>query len=104
MKRINELFHDNKNSKWYDYPVENAEHRSYRVGTKFRVYHKDGSFSTAYLYGEQQFTYDLEELYKVRIKDANKQAYNKEHTALIQQIKQLDNETLKEIIKQYYVA
>ena len=104
MKRINELFHDSKNYKWYDYPVEGTEHRSYRVGTKFRVYHEDGSFSTAYPYGERQFTYDLEELYKVRIKDANTHAYNKERNMLIAQIKELDNDTLKQIIEQYCVA
>lgn len=104
MKRIDELFHDNKNYKWYDYPVEGTEHRSYRVGAKFRVYHEDGSFSTAYPYGERQFTYDIEELYKVRIKDANIHAYNKERNALLAQIKELDNDTLKRIVEQYYVA
>ena len=105
MMKINELYYDKKTYKYYDYPHEDTEIRDYKVGRpKFKVYHQDNTFTIAYLYGEQHFTYDIEELYKVRIRAANKHAYNKERNTLMEQIKTLDNETLKEIVKKYCVA
>lgn len=98
MKKISELFHTNKG--WFDYPVENGEHRSYRVnGPKpFKVYHKDGSFSYAYSYGEYHYTFSIEERDAARKEYFENRAKIGERNALIKKFGELDTETMKRLL------
>lgn len=98
MKKINELWH--ANFKWYDYPVINGEHHSYRVGSAkpFKVYHSDGTFTLAYSYGDYHFTYSKAELDEKRAENKAKAEYNKERANLLKYFESLTNEELKQII------
>ena len=98
MKKINELFHTNKG--WFDYPVANAEHRSYKVnGPKpFKVYHEDGSFSYAYSYGEYHYTFSIEERDAARKEYLENQTKIKKRNALIKKFSELDTETMEQLL------
>ena len=103
MKNLSELYHSNKNHKWYDYPVEGAVHERYRVnGPKpFKVFHADGTFSYAYGFGSYQFTFSLDELKAVRARYTAEQAQISEHKALVRMLDALDTETLRKIVDQF---
>ena len=100
MEKIQNLWH--LTNKWYDYPVNGGERRSYRIHTPkpFRVYHIDGTFSLAYSYGEYHFTYDLDELAQKRAENAQKTAHNKERAELMKYFEGLTNDELRRIINE----
>lgn len=103
MKNLSELYHDHNNHKWYDYPMKGTKHDTYKVaGPKpFKVYHKDGTFSLAYMYGSYHYTFSQDELKAAQARYTAERAMLTEHNALVRMIDALDTETLREIVKKY---
>lgn len=101
MKTIVSLYH--ANYKWYDYPVANAEHldRKSNSPKPFRIYHEDGTYSHAYTYGEQHYTYSISELQEVRKKDVARHNANSERRALLNALDKLDTDTLRELVEAF---
>jgi hypothetical protein len=100
MKNINELYHDLAEHRYYDYPVAGARHLMYRVnnGKPFAVYHKDGTSSLAYGFGEKHFTYSWTELQDAKTEYQNKRAQLNERNKLLKQLEDVDLETLRALV------
>ena len=98
MLNINTLWSDGKRN--YDYEVEGASRRGWRVnqGKPFRVYHRDGSSSLAYQFGEKHFTYSQEELVEVKAAYQAERAAIHEHNELVKRLAAMDTETLRRLV------
>lgn len=101
MKNINELYRNKTIHRIFDYPATGAEHLSYREnnGKPFEVYHADGSVSTAYGFGEKQFTYSYAELMQAKEDYQAKRAYLNERNKLLEQLKDIDLDTLRLLVE-----
>lgn len=100
MKLIADLYHDCVNHRWCDYPIATARKENYRVnnGKPFPVYHADGTFDLAYGFGEKQYTFSASELIDVKKAYQAERANLNERTKLLEKLKGLDLETLREIV------
>ena len=96
MERIENLWY--KDHKYFDYQVEGGKHQDYRVGTHLKIYHQDGSVTTAYQYGDYHYTYSQAELALQRQLDQHLKEYNKERKALLAVFQNMDNDQLKQVI------
>ena len=101
MLNIKDLYHSRENHKWYDYPVANAKHEIYKINSPkpFRVYHRDGSFSLAYSFGEYQYTFSINEREEVRKAFYAETKEKHERMEMLKQLANLDLETLKKLTK-----
>ena len=100
MKLIADLYHDRVNHRWCDYPIATARKEDYRVnnGKPFPVYHADGTFDLAYGFGEKQYTFSASELIDVKKVYQMERANLNERNKLLEKLKSLDLETLREIV------
>lgn len=97
MTRIDTLYF--KNNKYYDYPVEGGKHRHSRVNTTIKVWHEDGTFTIGYQYGEQQFTYDQQELSNRRLADACHKLESKRRKELLDKLNTLSTQELTQLVR-----
>lgn len=101
MKNINELYHNISERRYYDYPACGTRQLSYRVnnGKPFEVFHKEGGSSLAYGFGEKHFTYSWVELQEAKAAYQNKRAELNERNKLLEQLKDVDLETLRALVE-----
>ena len=101
MKNINELYHNAKEHRYYDYAIVGARQLSYRInnGKPFEVFHEDGSSTFAYGFGEKQFTYSLYELQEAKKIHQEERANLNERNKLLEQLKDVDLETLRMLVE-----
>lgn len=101
MKAISTLYHDTINHCYCDYPAPGAKRRDSRVnnGKPFEVHHADGTTTTAYGFGEKQFTYSMQELMEAKEAYQAKRAYLNERNKLLEQLKDVDLDTLRTLVE-----
>lgn len=99
MLNIKDLYH--ADCKWYDYPAANGKHKNYKINSPkpFRVYHKDGTFSLAYTFGEYKYTFSIKERDEARAKYYEERKAISEKKALLAQFEKMDTEELKKLLK-----
>ena len=97
MMHIDTLY--NANNKLYDYPVPNAKRPMWRVADQIRVYHEDGTYTVAFMYGEKHFTYDEAERAAKRAEDKARIADNKRRKLLLEKLNALSTDDLQVLVE-----
>lgn len=92
----------NRNHKLYDYKVNETEREVFyrhNDGKPFKVFHKDGTCSIAYGYGEKQFTYDYDELMQVKKEYIETRKENARRKELVEKFKMLSTEEMIKLLE-----
>ena len=97
MIHINTLY--NANNKLYDYPVPNGKHPAWRTADHIRVYHEDGTYTVAFMYGDKHFTYDEAERAAKRKEDKARIADNKRRKPLLEKLNTLSTDDLEALVE-----